>query len=169
MVVEQDFKLWQKAVSFAARQHSGQLRKDGRTPYFAHPVRVAMTVRDIFEVGDPEVLAAAILHDVIEDTTTDYDDLLQEFGRHVADLVASLTKDSRLPEEEREERYDAGLIQAPWSARLIKLADVFDNYSDTRNDSERAKVAIKAKRAIQCAGDDPRLQKAVNVVQELIS
>jgi len=36
MVVEQDFKLWQKAVSFAARQHSGQLRKDGRTPYFAH-------------------------------------------------------------------------------------------------------------------------------------
>ena len=169
MVVEQGFRLWQRAVSFAARQHSGQLRKDGRTPYFAHPVRVAMTVRDIFEVDDPEVLAAAILHDVIEDTTTDYDDLLQEFGRHVADLVASLSKDSRLPEAEREESYDAGLSKAPWAARLIKLADVFDNYCDARNDSERAKVATKATRAIQCAGDDPRLRKAVGVVQVLIS
>jgi guanosine-3',5'-bis(diphosphate) 3'-pyrophosphohydrolase len=105
-------RLWQQAASFAARQHQGQLRKDGRTPYFAHPVRVALTVRHVFGVDDETALAAALLHDLIEDTTTDYDDLLEMFGKDVADTVAALTKDSRLPEEQREAAYDRQLSVA---------------------------------------------------------
>src|SRR5688500_19144302 len=93
---------WQRAASFAARFHQGQLRKDGTTPYIAHPFRVAMTVRDVFGVDDPIALAAALLHDVIEDTTADYDDLEREFGAEVARVVAALTKDMRLPEAARE-------------------------------------------------------------------
>src|SRR5436190_896130 len=88
-----------EAISFAARKHQGQLRKDDRTPYFAHPVRVMMIVRDRWGITDPEVLAAAVLHDTIEDTTTDYDDVVKRFGPRVAQLVALLTKDKRLPEE----------------------------------------------------------------------
>src|SRR5256885_16211304 len=86
-----------EAISFAARKPQGQLRKAGRTPYFAHPVRVMMIVRDRWGVTDPEVLAAAVLHDTIEDTTTDYDDVVKRFGPRVAQFVALLTKDKRLP------------------------------------------------------------------------
>ena len=81
--------LWQRAASFAARAHAGQVRKDGVTPYFAHPVRVAMIVREVFGCDDEVALAAAFLHDTIEDTRTDYDDLLGAFGPRVADCVGT--------------------------------------------------------------------------------
>ncbi len=159
---------WQQAASFAARQHKGQLRKDGQTPYFAHPVRVALTVRHVFGVEDETALAAALLHDLIEDTTTDYDDLLEQFGKEVADAVAALTKDARLPEDEREAAYDRQLSEASWQARLVKLADVYDNFCDARSDGERQKCVEKAQRAIRCAGDSPQLQNAIKIVNTLI-
>jgi guanosine-3',5'-bis(diphosphate) 3'-pyrophosphohydrolase len=77
------------------------MRKDGVTPYVAHPFRVAFTVRHVFEVDDPVALCVALLHDVIEDTTTDFDDVCAEFGEEIAAAVACLTKDKRLPEDER--------------------------------------------------------------------
>ena len=80
--------LWRRAASFAARAHIGQTRKDEATPYAAHPFRVAMTVRQVFQCEDPECLAAALLHDVIEDTTHDYDDVAEEFGPSVAGMVS---------------------------------------------------------------------------------
>jgi (p)ppGpp synthase/HD superfamily hydrolase len=162
-------RLWQQAVSFAARQHEGQRRKDGVTPYFAHPVRVALVVRHVFDVDDQTALLAAFLHDLIEDTTTDYDDLIEHFGKEAADAVSALTKDARLPEAEREPAYDRQLSQASWQARLVKLADVYDNFCDARDEKERSKFTQKARRAIECAGDAPELQKAVEIVCKLIS
>ena len=129
--------LWRKAAGFAARKHAGQFRKDRQTPYIAHPFRVAMTVRHTFASNDPVALAAALLHDVIEDTTADYDDLDEAFGREVADVVAALTKDMRMREEAREEAYDVQLKAAPWQARLVKLADVYDNLVDCLDDRMR--------------------------------
>jgi (p)ppGpp synthase/HD superfamily hydrolase len=149
--------LWQSAASFAARAHRHQTRKDDSTPYFAHPVRVALTVRDVFGCGDPVCLAAALLHDTIEDTTTDYDDLAERFGREVADVVAAVTKNAALPEAEREAAYDAGLARADWRARLIKLADVYDNFCDAVEHHGRGKVPRKnfekAERAVRLARD----------------
>ena len=159
---------WQRAVSFAARKHAGQLRKDGQTPYFAHPVRVAIIVQHVFGHADETALVAALLHDVIEDTTVDYDKLSEDFGCDVANAVAALSKDSRLPEEQREAEYDRQLSAASWQARLVKLADVYDNYCDARNDQERAKYAERAERAIRCAGDAPELAQAVTAVRDLI-
>ena len=161
--------LWQEAASYAAQQHQGQLRKDVRTPYFAHPVRVALTVRHVFGEDDTTALAAALLHDLIEDTTTDFDDLVARFGQEVAQAVAALTKDSRLPESEREAAYDRQLAAASWQARLVKLADVYDNFCDSRSDGERDKFADKAQRAIVCAGDAPQLQRAIEIVRRLIN
>ncbi|MCB9841355.1 MAG: bifunctional (p)ppGpp synthetase/guanosine-3',5'-bis(diphosphate) 3'-pyrophosphohydrolase [Phycisphaeraceae bacterium] len=122
--------LWQRAASFAAHAHRSQIRKDNRTPYFAHPVRVAMAVRDVFECRDEIALAAAFLHDTIEDTTTDYDDLAEAFGTEIAACVAALTKNASLPEHVREPAYDRGLAEATWQARLVKLGDVYDNFHD---------------------------------------
>lgn len=165
---DSDNRLWQRAASYAAQRHEGQYRKDGKTPYFAHPVRVALVVRHVFGEADQTALVAALLHDLIEDTTTDYDDLIGQFGKDVADCVAALTKDARLPENEREEAYDRQLEHASWQARLVKLADVYDNYCDSSSDDQRKSFVKKAERAIQCAGDAPQLQAAIQIVRELV-
>lgn len=122
-----------KAVTFAAQRHHGQMRKDKLTPYVAHPFRVLLLLRHVFGVEDPEVLAAGVLHDTIEDTTTDYDDVLGRFGARVAGFVALLTKDKRMEEGERERVYFEGLRTAPIEVKLCKLADSLDNVMDSKD------------------------------------
>jgi guanosine-3',5'-bis(diphosphate) 3'-pyrophosphohydrolase len=158
---------WHEAASMAARAHRNQLRKDKRTPYFSHPVRVALTVAVKFNCTDDKVIAAALLHDILEDTRADYDDLLERFGQEIADIVAALSKDTRLVEPERERRYYDELADAPWQAKLIKLADVYDNLSDATDDAIREKVLSAAVNALRVAGDEPSLQPAVRLVREL--
>ncbi|MFL5330552.1 MAG: HD domain-containing protein [Gemmataceae bacterium] len=118
------------AGKFAARAHQGQMRKDGETPYVAHPFRVCMTVTLVFDVHEPEILAAALLHDTIEDTTTDFDDIVEKFGPRVASYVQAMTKDKRLPDAEREEQYLQQLMAGGWPVHILKLADIYDNLSD---------------------------------------
>lgn len=169
--------LWQAAASFAARKHTHQLRKDGATPYFSHPVRVCMTVAHIFGITDEVTLCAALLHDTIEDTTTDYDDLAGRFGVEVASCVAALTKNMALPEAEREREYDARLAAADWRAKIVKLADTYDNFCDiatfppARRVRKRADARDKCERAIALAeynGASPALLAAASRVRELI-
>src|SRR5262249_340640 len=125
-----DYRTLLDAVAFAARAHQGQLRKDGRTPYASHVFRVCLILRHVFGIDDSKVLTAAVLHDTLEDTTTDYDDLAEPFGKDVADWVAALSKDKRLPEPERENTYEAVLAHASWQVKVCKLADLFDNLMD---------------------------------------
>lgn len=167
--------IWLDAISFAARAHRHGLRKDGRTPYVAHVYRVAMTVRDVFGCDDPTAIAAAVLHDTIEDTGTDYDDIEERFGHDVAECVAALTKNATLPEPEREADYDKRLAQAPWQARLVKLADTHDNYLDMVNNEKPSmqKIRAKCERAILLARPDaqdhPEMAWAIEVVSRLIA
>jgi len=170
--------LWQAAVSFSARAHRHQVRRDGHTPYFAHPVRVMMTVVHVFGCTDEVTLCAALLHDTIEDTTTDYDDLAERFGRAVADLVAVLTKNMARPEPEREREYDARLAKADWRARLVKLADVYDNLCDVHTQpaekvsQKRADAIEKCERALRLArGDELEhecTRRATRAIRELV-
>jgi guanosine-3',5'-bis(diphosphate) 3'-pyrophosphohydrolase len=158
--------LWMHAASFAARAHRHQLRKDRVTPYFAHCVRVAMVVRDVFKCEDEAAICAAYLHDTIEDTPTDFDDIEAAFDTRIAEIVAALTKNMTLPEAAREKEYDARLAAADWRARLVKLADAYDNFIDaatrldkTRRDSRRK----KARRALALAKADikrPEVRRA---------
>src|SRR3954470_9066092 len=119
------FRLLLEAASFAARAHRHQLRKDGLTSYAAHPFRVCLIVRQVFGIDDPEVLTAALLHDTIEDTTTDFDDLEERFGPRVAGWVSALTKDKRLADDDREAAYTATLAGADPAVKVAKLADIF--------------------------------------------
>lgn len=163
--------LWQRAASFAARAHAGQIRKDNRTPYFAHPVRVAMVIRHVFGCDDEVAIAGGYLHDTIEDTTTDYDDLLEHFGRQVADAVAAMSKNMILVEAEREADYDARLAAGPWQGRLIKLADVYDNTLDLAPDPGMAeRLAVRRVRALELAqadADKPVFARAIEAVRAL--
>jgi len=120
------------AVAFAARAHRHQIRKDGVTPYFSHPFRVCLILQHVFGVTDVKALEAAILHDTVEDTTTDCDDIIEQFGADVAQFVAALTKDKRLPDADREARYAEGLAQAGWQVQVCKMADIYDNLLDSK-------------------------------------
>lgn len=151
----------QAAADYSARAHEGQRRKDGRTPYAAHPYRVAMLVRHGFGCEDEPAIVAALLHDVIEDTPADYDEVQQHFGSEVADIVAALSKNMLLPDAQREPEYDRRLAAADWRARLIKLADVLDNLADleARPDvpdrpAALARHAEKCRRALTLAQPD---------------
>lgn len=145
---------WQRAAAFAARAHQGQMRKDGRTPYVAHTFRVAMTVRDLFGCEDGVALCAALLHDTIEDTATDFDDIERSFGRAVADAVAAMSKNMLLPEQERERDYDRRLASGPWQSRLIKLADVHDNGCDLIPGTDGTKNIERCERALALSSGD---------------
>ena len=122
-----------QAAAFAARAHRHQVRKDRKTPYVSHVFRVCLVVRQVFGINDPKVLAAALLHDTIEDTSTDCDDIIEEFGQDVADWVGALTKDMRLPEDRRESEYKRVLAAAPWQVKACKLADIYDNVVDCKS------------------------------------
>lgn len=120
-----------RAVGFAARAHRHQLRKDQHTPYASHTFRVCLILRDLFGIDDPDVLCAGLLHDTIEDTTTDFDDIREQFGEQIAGWVAALSKDMRLPDEPREQAYRHQLAGADWPVIACKLADILDNLLDT--------------------------------------
>ena len=120
-----------RAYAVAARQHAGQTRKDAtKTPYINHPIQVANLLSTVAQVTDCQVLAAAVLHDVVEDTDMTLPQLAAEFGDRVAKLVAECTDDKSLPKIERKRLQ---IINAPHKspeAKLIKLADKITNVSD---------------------------------------
>jgi guanosine-3',5'-bis(diphosphate) 3'-pyrophosphohydrolase len=155
-------ELIQQAVAFAARAHDGQRRKDKETPYVSHVFRVCMVARNLFGIADQRVLAAAVLHDTIEDTTTDYDDLEEGFGKEIAGWVAALSKDKRLPWAEREAAYCRVLAAAPWPVQVCKLADVYDNLSDAASlpEAGRERVFDNARRYLQALKDDLKPEAA---------
>ena len=107
------FQMVLRAASFAARKHHGQTRADNQTPYFSHVARVTLILTHVFGVHDEEVLTAALLHDTLEDTATDYDELAALFGERVAAAVVLLTKNVMLPKKQREEDYVQRLRKAP--------------------------------------------------------
>ena len=118
------------AAKFAALSHFGQTRKDGRTPYINHPVRVALILRRA-GVTDADVLQAALLHDTVEDTDVTAADLERQFGAAVAALVLEVSDDKSLPKAERKRLQ----LIAPYSlgAALIKVGDKTVNLQDIVN------------------------------------
>lgn len=122
---------YRRAAKFAASKHKGQTRKDGKTPYIAHPVQVASILSREVKEADPVILLSALLHDTLEDTDTTYDELAHEFGKEVAELVLEVTNDPRLSKQDSK----AAQITKKWSPRAIKLkmADKTANLRDLVN------------------------------------
>lgn len=157
-----DFELLGKAVGYAARAHCDEKRDDG-TPYVAHPFRMCLTLMHLFRIDDAPTLAAALLHDVIEHAGIDYDDLQAEFGDEVADLVAAMTKNLRLPKPDREAEFGERLLKGSWKLKAIKLADAYDNL-----DKGKKGAVLEAERVLTCTGEEHRLKPAVERLRELM-
>ncbi|HEX5632490.1 MAG TPA: HD domain-containing protein [Gemmatimonadales bacterium] len=128
---EPDTALLLRAARFAADKHRLQRRKDAdASPYINHPLAVADTLARVGGVTDVAVLAAAILHDTIEDTDTTPEEIERQFGAEVRALVQELTDDKRLPKEVRKELQVAHAAASSPGARLVKLGDKICNLED---------------------------------------
>ena len=125
-----DIELIKKAYNFAKENHGNQLRKSGE-PYLIHPMNVAYILANL-ELDD-ETLCAALLHDVVEDTPVTHEDLIEEFGEAIAEMVAGVTKLGTLRyttlEEQQVENYRKMFLAMGKDIRviLIKLADRLHN------------------------------------------
>lgn len=116
-----------RADAFERERHVGQTRRGSETPYWLHPVRVAMGLMR-WGVTDRDVLAAALLHDVVEDTITTPEEIRGAFGARTEDLVVWLTApDARVAGDAVRDYYRRLLEQGPPDAHLLKIADRSDN------------------------------------------
>ena len=130
--MEKVLTLLDTAIIFATKAHSGTTRKGTNVPYIVHPIEAAAIVSAMTD--DEEVIAAAVLHDVLEDTETTEDDLLARFGRRITELVIGETEDKRrnfpaaLTWKVRKEETIAFLkTKADRDAKMLALADKLSN------------------------------------------
>ena len=123
-----------KAAQFAALKHRDQLRKGSdQLPYVVHLISTALLIAEVGGVNDPEVLAAALLHDTIEDTETTADDLTAAFGQKVCRLVEEVSDDKSLEKAVRKRLQIEHAPELSPGAVLIKLADKISNVMDLTN------------------------------------
>ena len=123
-----DVALILKAAEFAAHKHRTQRRKGaGQRPYIGHCIEVARLIADVGKVEDSNVLAAALLHDTVEDTDTTRDEIRKEFGSVIDELVAEVTDDKSLDSPVRKEAQVTHAPHLTEGAKVIKLADKISN------------------------------------------
>ena len=129
----------ERAIQFATQAHSGQFRKYTGEPYITHPLAVMEIVRGV-PGHTEEMLVAAVLHDVVEDTDVSLMEIEEEFGNVVSDLVLHLT-DISTPEDGnrlKRKRKDAEwYAQGSAEAQTIKVADFIDNTRDIAQNDPR--------------------------------
>ena len=124
-----------EAVKFALRFHGDQKRPTG-APYVEHLLEALEVLVRGAGVTDPDVLCAAVLHDVVEDTPCTIAGVRAAFGDRVADMVAWVTKPDATDDADKKaikEAYLAGLADAPDDAILVKLADRASNVQTLHN------------------------------------
>lgn len=138
------------AIAFAATAHAGQVRKHDGLPYVTHPLRVMTILKETAAVVTEEQLVAAVLHDVVEDTTVTHMTITRRFGETVGTLVWELTDQFVLPSQGNRavrktlERQRQATISP--QAKDVKLADLIDNTeSIARHDPNFAHVYLKEK------------------------
>lgn len=126
-----DLVLILDAASFAAHKHRRQRRKDADTsPYINHPLALADILAREGGVQDGKIIAAALLHDTVEDTQTTIDELEARFGKRVASMVAEVTDDKSLAKAERKLLQITTSASKSPGAKLVKLADKIANLRD---------------------------------------
>jgi (p)ppGpp synthase/HD superfamily hydrolase len=155
----------------AAHAAIGQVRKYTGQPYIVHPAEVARLVATVPHI--PEMIMAAWLHDVVEDTTVTIEDIAAEFGLVVAGYVDGLTNPARPEDGSRSVRFlinCAHLARQPREVQTIKLADIIANTSNiVAHDYEFASTYLSEKRRVLLLltkGDETLTKLAWETVQQ---
>lgn len=140
--------LVERAMRLAAAAHEAQPRKGTDIPYLTHLAGVALILsRGGFD--DDDILAAALLHDAVEDTELTHDDIVTHFGETISQLVTAVSEVKHdedgiaLPWRHRKEEHVARLLREPVAARAITLADKIHNVGTLLDDLESDPTAWK--------------------------
>ncbi len=160
----------QRALAFATEAHKGQVRKYTGAPYIHHPIEVADLVRRVSHTV--EMVCAAYLHDVVEDTSRTLSDVRLAFGDEVARIVSELTDVSTPADGTRAQRKAidlAHIAAASAEAQTVKLADLISNTcSVAEHDMSFARVYIPEKWAtlsVMSKGDEHLTNAALAAVK----
>ena len=161
-----------QALTYATAAHAavGQRRKYTDQPYIVHPIRVAGIV-DKFG-GTDEMIMAAYLHDVVEDTGVSIEDILDMFGSVVAVIVDGLTDVSKPEDGNRAVRKAMDRqhgADATWAAQFIKCADIIDNAADIGDNDPSFNVVYRKEMAalldvLDKVKDEPIYKAALKAV-----
>ncbi len=123
------------AARFAAERHTGHFRKGSRRePYINHPLEVAEMIASVGGVDDVDILAAAMLHDTVEDVGVTKEELTEMFGEAVCGYVLEVTDDKSLVKAERKQKQIEHAPHLSRGAKTIKLADKISNVTDVIED-----------------------------------
>ncbi len=121
-----------KAAEFAAKAHEGAVRKGSQIPYISHPMEVAMIIAMMTD--SQELIAAAYLHDDMEDAGVTYEELKEEFGTHVAELVRKVSEDKSKTWIERKQATIDHLKAARQEEKMLAFGDKLSNLRSTAKD-----------------------------------
>ncbi len=118
VLLDESISLMDRAIVFATRAHSGTYRKGTNIPYIVHPIEAAAIVSTMTD--DPDMIAAAVLHDVVEDTDATVEEISFFFNERIAKLVEAESEDKRkdLPPQET------------WMVRKMETLEFLRNYAD---------------------------------------
>lgn len=132
VLLDETISLMDRAIIFATRAHSGTYRKGTHIPYIVHPIEAAAIVATMTD--DPDMIAAAVLHDVVEDTDATAEDIRLFFNDHIAKLVEAESENKRkeLPPQEtwmirKMETLEFLRTKADRDAKVLALADKLSN------------------------------------------
>lgn len=161
------FNIFLEALKFASEKHLTQRRKGyDQAPYINHLIEVVHILNITGKENDPEILAAGLLHDVLEDTSTTANELKLKFGERITNIVIEVTDDMRLTYDDRKREQ---IHKAPYlssDAKKIKIADKISNIEDIlkypvswSHRKKRQYVEWSENVIIHCKGINPLLDE----------
>ncbi len=161
-------------LNFAAKKHEGQFRADGVTPYIEHPIKVAELVKKYKKSRNIDaIVAAALLHDTLEDTYTSYRELVDNFGEIVASMVMEVTTASYMPHLVGKGNYlKHKMLDMSNYSLCIKLADRLANVMDAKSlpEERREKTVFDTYEIIEYLEENRQLTEAhLNLIHAIKS
>ena len=165
-------KMW-KATTYAFIKYGDLMRKSNEIPYIVHPIRVAMILRaaGYSDSKNENLMLAALLHDLLEDTDLTFEDIEQQFGEQVALIVEELSK----PVDLKKDEWLQSFGNASKGAKVIKIADRIDNLLDMESiEWSKEKKRIYAEQSLiildKCGNANNKLAKKLkDVIEQIIS
>lgn len=124
-----EYALFEEALQNAAVAHRGTCRKGTDIPYIVHPMEAAMNASTVTD--DMDIIAAAALHDVVENTDRTVDDIKRDFGERIAGIVCHESEDKH---RMRKRAFLDSLTDAPYEAKVVALADKLSNMRSMTSD-----------------------------------
>ncbi len=121
-------EIYYKAIKFASEKHKYQLRKGSGMPYFVHLYSVAKILH--LNGASLDLVVCGFLHDTLEDTTTTYRELRENFGDEIANIVYKVSEDKSLGYDERKSRQARIIGSSSRDVKMLKCADCLSNLSD---------------------------------------